>query len=578
MSILNICVSVSLSAAVATTSLAGDFEPASVSSDFGRLVPDGAWAVVYTPSMNHLVQELMPLARSVDPQAAQGLMMMPMMMQMIATSGEAKDGRPAPPAQFHLDKPMGLALGPNNPETGEPSITVILSAKDAGKIQVSGMGGGPSKVVHLTGTDYLAITTKTFTPGTNANALCEGMFTADIAINFDQAAVVKAYGPMIEEGLQSLNIQMPLPAKPTAQQKKQAESQKQMMAYNMKQIRSFLNGFDVWNYGIDFEATELDLLAQYTLTKGSAIPRMAGSNMQALAALCTHVAPDMPMQFVMNTEGMQAMMDLSTGEEAIYPKATQAKMAQLMPIFLKSMQDIRTGLAGGISFGDGGIRLAEVMDSKDSAEQISLTKKAWAALSNADLGISIKDDPASDGFYVYNIHIDPDQMMTAFGAAAFQGMPGSGIDTSAQMKHMMDTLFGGESMQLHLMTEGDLVGVAVGNDKALAGDVHKLMAKGTKSSRIGEAVSHSWGKPVWAISLEVRSLASQFLSVAKAMSGPARVMLPKTLPEGGPIVFDMVGSSTAKADQIRLRTDIASWIKFVKQIEAMAATKGPKAA
>ena len=157
-------------------------------------------------------------------------------------------------------------------------------------------------------------------------------------------------------------------------------------------------------------------------------------------------------------------------------------------------------------------------------------------------------------------------------------MNGSGIDTSAQMKHMMDTLFGGESIQLHLMTEGDLVGVAVGNDKALAGDVHKLMAKGTKSSRIGEAVSHSWGKPVWAISLEVRSLASQFLGVAKAMSGPARVMLPKTLPEGGPIVFDMVGSSTAKADQIRLRTDIASWIKFVKQIEAMAATKGPKAA
>ncbi len=578
MSILKICVSVSLSAAVATTSLAGDFEPASVSSDFGRLVPDGAWAVVYTPSMNHLVQELMPIARSIDPQAAQGLMMMPMMMQMIATSGQAKDGRPAPPAQFHLDKPMGLALGPNNPETGEPSITVILSAKDADKIHVSGMSGGPSKVVPLTGTDYLAITTKSFTPGTNANALCDGMFAADIAINLDQAAVVKAYGPMINEAMKSMDMMIPLPSKPTAEQKAQAKAQQRMMEYNVQQMRVFLDGFDVWNFGIDFEATDLDVLAQYTLAKGSAIPQLAGSNMESLAALCTRVASDMPMQFVVNAECMQAMTDMSMSMDAdAFPKATQAKMAKLVPLFDEVMQNIQTGVAGGMSFGDSGIQVVEVMDVKDSAAMMRLTKKAWAAMSNADIGVSATNIPSTDGVG-FDIVVDEDQLSKSFGMNALMGQPGTGMDPSTQMKKMMQEIFGGGSIQVHMMAKGDLVGMAVGNDKALAGEVRKLMVEGTKSSPLGEALSHSWAKPTWAAIMNVRSLASQGLGMAKAMAGPARVMLPKTLPAGEPVMFEMVGSATADAEQVRVRTDIAAWIKFVKQIQAMDVPKGRKAA
>jgi len=574
MSVLKTFAGASLAAAVTATSFAGDFKPAQIPSDFSRLVPDGAWAVVYTPSLNHLVQELMPVARAIDPQAAQALMMAPMMMQMIATTGEAAGGRPAPPAQFHLDKPMGLALGPNNPETGEPAFTVIISAKDAGKVRMSNMGSGPSEVVHLPGTDYVALTNRAFTPGAGPNALCSGMFAADIAINLDQAAVVKAYGTMIESGLQMMNMPMPLPAKPTAKDRADAEAQKRMQEYNLNQIRAFLNGFETWNLGIDLDATNLDLLAQYTLTPDSTIPRAAGSSKQAMQRLCQHVAADMPIQFVMNSASLQAMMDFNAGSEDLYPPATRAKIAKLMPLIIKSITDIRTGMAGGVALGADGMQVMEVMDARDPAAMISGVRALFELVSNADLGFSASEFRmvAGDGVG-YKITVDPEQMMTAFGGASFAGMPGGSANASAQLKPVFNALLGGDSIDIRYVRQrdGDLVGVALGNDMKLVGQLRKLMAKGTKSSPVGEALEYAWAKPTWAISMEMRTLLSQGMELVKVMVPPIRVMMPKSFPAGDPIVLDMIGSATETADQIRIRTDIQSWISLIKQFQTMAA-------
>jgi hypothetical protein len=562
-------VGVSIIAAVSAHTFAGDFKPATVPAEFGRLVPTGAWAVVYSPSVNHIVQELMPLARSIDPQAAQGLMMAPMMMQMIATSGEAKDGRPAPPAQFNLDAPMGVAIGPANPETGEPNITVILSAKDAGKVRVSNMGSGPSTVVHLAGTDYLALTSSAFTPSAKPNALCDGMFEADLSINIDQAAVVKAFGHEIGQALEMMNMQMPLPAKATAEQKEQAQAMASMQANSLKQIHMLLDGFDVWNFGIDLDGTELDLLAQYTLTEGSIIPFVAGSSKEAMASLAKYVPADMPIQWVVNKATARTMTD-ADGQEDLYPAATQAKLMKLMPLFLESIKHMQTGVSGGIHLGSDGMQIAEFIDTRQSSVMIRDSSIAFTALGDAGLGITVKDLPMVMGDGAgFTMSMDLPTMMEAFGAGAMTSLDASGGASSVQMEQAMKAILGGDAIDIRMVGSDNMVGVAFGNDKKLVGQVRKAMRNPKGDSQLTAAIAHAWAKPTFAFSTDVSAVASTGLGLLKSMVGPMRVILPKTMPQSDPVPVDMIGSATGSASQVRVRTDVANWIKWFKKVQAM---------
>ena len=48
--------------------------------------------------------------------------------------------------------------------------------------------------------------------------------------------------------------------------------------------------------------------------------------------------------------------------------------------------------------------------------------------------------------------------------------------------------------------------------------------------------------------------------------------MPPKLPDTGEVVIDMVGSANDHAEQVRLQTDLADWITWVKAMEQMAAT------
>lgn len=585
MSMFKLLASAGLTVALTGPVLSKDFEAANIPSDFGRLVPEGAWAVVYTPSLNHLVQEITPLASAIEPAAAQQLAMMPMMMSMIATEGGPAGGRPAKPATFHLDKPMGIAVGPTNHETGEPEFTMILSAVNAGDIRLAGgaMGAGPTEVVHLEGTDWVALTSKKFTPGSRANALCDGLFESDLSVVFDQKAVVRDYGPMIEAAMAAMSLDMPVPPDATAEQKEQMASLKKMQEYNAKQLRMLLDGFKQWDIGIDLDGTKLDLLTQYTLTEHSIIPHIAGgthgsrSGPQPLMTLARLVPDDMSVQFLLNKSSVDAMMRLSEAQQAagddLYSPETRAKLSALIPIWNESIADLSTGVSGAMSFPSSGIKLMQFLDTHNSGKMLKAVDEAWTALSKADLGFTaqpLHDGPS--GGVGFDIKIDPAKLFGSFGGAALMGMPGMDNEQmSEHMSAMIHKVLGGDSLPIMYASSGRMVVVGAGNDQGITSEaLARVKARSNKSTRLSAALGKAWAAPTWAVTLEMRSLLGEMMDLVKAMAGPARVMLPPSIPAGSPVPLQLVGSATETASQVRVMTDIADWLKFIKEVMAAA--------
>ncbi|MCH2135106.1 MAG: hypothetical protein MK101_00830 [Phycisphaerales bacterium] len=559
---------------------AKDFEPAKVPSEMGRLVPDGAWAMIYTPSINHLIQEITPVARAIEPQAAQQLAMAPMMMSMIASEGGPEGGRPAKPASFHLDKPMGIAVGPTDPETGEPDLTIILSADNADKIRLSsaGMGGGPSKVVHLEGTDWVALTSTTFKPSANPNALCADLFEADISIALDQSTIVREYGPMIDATLSQMS-NVPVPHNASPEMKEQMASLQKMQEMNAKQMKILLDAFRQWEIGVEFEGTKLDLLAQYKLSSDSAVKFIAGSSSDPrspLHRLAGQVPDGMPIQFVLNKESVEAMMNFGMADDqAVYPKEVMDKIKAMMPTWETMVHAITDGVAGGMGFPASGFEIIQFSGIKGGAQDTDKILRdidtAFTDLSDADLGIKAKpelDNAASS--VTVDLTFDMDKMMKVFGMN-FMDMPG--VDPAAMNKHAENSIraiLGGDTLKMTYQAHGSQLGMVGGNSADLARTMQQKLAASTRGwspSTLSKALGHSWADPTWAVTMDIRQVGGEMLEHVKTMVGPMRVMLPAAIPGGGAVELDMIGSSTDDASQIRVMTDIAQWINMMKDIQ-----------
>ena len=572
-----------LIATLAGSVIAADFGPANAPTGAARLVPDGAWAVVYTPSIKHLLQEITPLAQKADPASSQQLAMAPMMLGMLATSGESVDGHPAPPAKFHLDRPVLVAFGPVDHETQAPNFTLIMSADKAGDVRPQPYGPmGQMHTTHASGSDYVSFSTLKYEAAASANALCDNLFQADLSINVDQAAVVKAYGPQIEGMLAMLSSQSPFVGKKeTDEQRAQAASLARIQAANAKQLRMFLDGFDTWSVGIDLDGTKLDTLMQYVLTSDSAFPRSEAMDKEGMEALCRRVPNGFPIVAALGSSSLVDMLDLSMDfNKSIYSPEVQAKLKPLMPIFKKTMSDIRSGMAIGMGFGEKGVSIVEVVDVDNTADYLKLTTACFDALAKADLGLSVKDLPMvlGDG-KGYTMTIDAQKMMNTFGMGDMSAlMQSGGPDGKSSPQAMMESFMGGDSVELRYITHGDDVSIVGGNDRRLVGKARKALKNADGGSALIEAIDAAWASPTWALSMEVRLLSTEMYHIILAAAGPARVMLPTKLPEGNPVPLLMAGSVNDHGEQVRIKTDLADWMDWVDQIQQMKDVKAANAA
>ena len=558
------------------TCFAGDFAPANAPEAMGRLVPEGAWGVVYIPSFNHMLQEIMTISSKVDPAASQGLMMAPFLFQQLATIGEAQDGRPAPPASFHMDKPMAVAFGPTNHEVGMPAMSIIMSADNAAKVIPApyGMLGGMD-VTHLPGSNYVCFSNAGHAAGADSHDLMDHLFGADISIAIDQEAVVAAYETEIHQMLQMMDDMSKMAAQQGNMSKDVAEAMARVQTMQMEQVEMLLHSFSEWSIGIDFDGTDLDLLAQYELGEQAPFQRSTPGDAEAMRALAQRVPGDYPVQFVMGKSTIESTMQMSLESTAeAYPPQVAQAMAAMMPLWEKCIDDIDNGIAGAVAFDDKtGFKCVQAADVRNGRAAIANAKAAINAIGDADWGIDTAPLPARGGGFGVKITLQMAKLMDAFGVASLMDMAkAQGEDPMAQMDQFMKVLFGGDSIDAHYMVNGNLITSAVGNDPSVLSTASHLAGHGHANPALEGALAEAYAGPTWAVSMDMSAVVQQVYPGILAAAGPARVMMPPKLPDTGEVVIDMVGSANDHAEQVRLQTDLADWITWVKAMEQMAAT------
>ena len=567
-----------LTATLTTTALSGDFGSANAPDAIGRLVPEGAWGVVYVPSFNHLLQEVMTVGAKVDPATSQGLMMAPFLFAQLASVGEAQDGRPAPPAQFQLDKPMAVAFGPNDPELGMPTMTFIMAADDAAEVLPAPYGMlGDMHTAHISGSDYLSFSTASYTPQASPDALMDDLFKADLSIVINQEAVVEAYADEIEQLMVMVQSMSQMAAEQGGADGEAAQAMVRMQAMQMKQLEMTLHAFSDWSIGIDLDGTELDLLAQYVLSDNSPFPKSVAGDQAAMTNLARRVPAGFPIQFVFDAVALESWADWSMESySGMYPAATQAKLDAVMPSWMACINEIEVGMAGAMEFTDEGLGLIEVMGTKNAATTLRHAETAMQKFSDADLGITVTDLPMllKDGAG-YTMTFNMEQMMNAFSPGAIMNMPGvDGQAIAAQMDAATEAFIGGDSLEIRYIAHDDLIGIAISNNKRLVGKTRSLLRDGNDNAALTKALDAAHGGPTWAMSLNVGELVQKMYPMILNMAGPARVMMPPSLPESGPIAISFTGSVNDDGEQVRIQTDLGTWIDYGKKLQQLAEAPG----
>ena len=555
-----------LTAGLSIPVLAADFGPANAPEALGRLVPDGAYAVAYMPSFNHFLQEMMTVGNAIDPAASQGLMMAPFLFSQLATIGEAQDGRPAPPATFKLDQPMAVAIGPNNAETGMPHTTFIMAADDADKVeptQYGPLGGMHSQ--HLA--DYVSFSSLTYSAQASVDPLVVDLFAADLSLGIDQAAAVKAWGEEIDQ-MKTMLMSM---ADMVGQQAGGGDAMADMQKAQLDQVEFMLHAIDSWSWGIDLDGTKLDLLAQYVLSDTGAAFSVTASDKAALATLADKVPADWPMQFVMDASVLRAQIDVAASSFAGLPEETAKKLNAMMPSWEASIDEMKTGIAASMRFTESGIQYIQATDTENVEGMLAHMDGMMEVLNEADLGLTVEDLPMvlKDGAS-YSLQVNMDQVMKAFGSDEMLDMArAQGAPIDEEISAAMDVFLGGETVEVRMVTQGEFVSTAMGNDKRLVGEARRLLKQDDSNTHLNGAINAAYATPTWAAYMDIGSIIDEMYPLILDMAGPGRVMMPPSLPQGDGVNLTMAGSTNDDGEQVRVKTDLAKWIEYFKKLEAL---------
>ncbi len=548
---------IALSASIGLPLVAAPFQTVTVPADVAALVPEGAFMMGYTDSLEALQKDLVSTVSTIEPQYAMAAAMggPAMTLNMLVSAPGQGPGS----AGVKLDGAGAFFMGPLDKTTGEPIGGAIFQVADSSKVVPT---QPTMHVVTLPDSNWVALSNAPYQPGT-ASSISQGMLGATIAINLDQETAVREFKPQIDALLMMMQMQMPPGMAPPEQAAAVARAQ----AANAEKIKMFLKMFKAWNIGVDLDGAKMDMLLRMHPTDLSQLV----TPVPGLDALARYIPADMPITGVFDRSAMAMMMKMSGTDLAAIPEAARQRLEAVMVPWKACIDTVATGASFGFGFGDKGVETIGIMDTTNPPKTIADIKSFWTALQGADIGVSAKELPllASEGVG-YTVKVDMKRMMDAFGMASMfpptaPGQP----DQMAMMQEMVTSLIGKDGMQVRYIIEGDFIVNVIGNRRL--GEAKSLVKSGGADNALSGLLADTLAPATWAARLDIRQLANEGLVMARSMMGPMGAMLPPSVPAGNPVPVSMVGSSDGTSwDQVRVRTDLSDWMTMIKQLQEEA--------
>lgn len=532
-------------------SMAAPFGPATVPADVTKLVPQDSMVLAYTASVEDMQQHLLKTVSAIEPQMA----------MLVAMSGPVsglnmmvkKNGGPPGSAGVDSKAAAAVFMGKPDPQTGDPLVGIIFHVADSSVVEST----QPSMhITRLPGSNWVSLANRPYDLPAQPSTLGEGMLSATMSANVDQKLARELFKDQIGMFLSAMQMDMPQGSMDPEQIKMMKRSQEA----SVQQMRMFIDGINEWNWGIDLNGSELDVLARITPADKS----MLASPSSGLGGLARLIPASMPMMAVFDKSAMDQMMQQSDASMQYLPNVNAAGMKKLMELSKQAMAHCKTGYAVGMSFSDQGFRFIAVNDSDDPEASIKEAAKAIPAMNDLDLGIHATPLEFTGGGASFSLKFDVAKMMRL---GMMDEMDQQTAAQRAMAMQIAEKMLGGpDGLSVHYIPVGKNVLSVIG--KADAEEAKKLIMAGGADNALSKAMSNTLAPGTWGMVADIDQVVSEGLVMMRAMLGPMGAMLPPSIPNGKPVMLSMTGSSAGKGwDQIRVRTDLKDWYDMFQNMQ-----------
>jgi len=341
------------------------------------LVPDNAVAFGMTSPIDELEGVALSIAQDVMPQMA-GMMNADMLLSQALPPGFDVTA-------IDRTKPFGFAVGPLSMEA-QPQIFVLIPTSNADAIKALIPTEGEFYSTRAAD-GYLGITRGLEYPaGTGACALLDGVPSGIAGLSVDVEAIIDAFGPMIEFGMQMARMTMADAMANTPDAAGGMDLNAIMDSY-FGMAQNVFDSVETFKLSVSVEESLVDVRWQTVVSEGSPMASLAGDGATQAAAYMPLLADD-SIAFVFGADAEQLLEKMEPYMNSLfeaYPEGMREGMLASMDSWKGAYGLFGDALAGSGSFTDEGMRFAAYFDGAQfdtlMAKYESLvTEPFWASM------------------------------------------------------------------------------------------------------------------------------------------------------------------------------------------------------
>lgn len=414
------------------------------------LVPDNAVAFGMTSPINDLEGVAVSIARDVMPQMAEMMSADMLLAQALPPGFDV--------TAIDRTKPFGFAVGPLSMQT-EPQVFVLIPTSNPDAIKALLPTEGEFYSTRAA-EGYLGITRGLEYPqGTGTCALLDGMPSGIAGVSIDVEAIVDAFGPMIEFGMQMARMTM-ADAVTQAPEAAAGMDIAAIMDSYFDVAQNVLDSVETLKLSVDVDETLVDLRWETVVSEGSPMASLAGEGTTDAAAYMPLVADD-SIAFVFGADGEELMEKLQPFMDSLfsaYPEGMREGMLASMDSWKGVYGLFGNALAGSGSFTDEGMRFAAYFDGAQFNDLMAKYERMVSEPFWASMGMQYVDTKkATLGDHEltrFTFDFDVSGLLEDTGTEANE-------EQVAQLEAMMEAIYGGQLVttftkvgEMGLMTVG----------------------------------------------------------------------------------------------------------------------------
>ena len=379
------------------------------------------------------------------------------------------------------DRPLLLALSfsPSGPPVG----TAVVPVADAQAYAATLEDG---KVWKQLG-GYVGVSDLTeYEPLAEPSPIAVGLPETASAGRVDLGKIFDMYAPLIEMGLAQIES--------LAQMQSSSSDMdfEGVLDWYIDGIESFIDSADVLDFGVATRGNDLDFTFALRTFQDSPMAELAAEGDAGMAKLAGCVDTGDSIVFLggmeMSTlwESMEGLMDAGL---TMYPESVREQLSQMIDGWKELSPLFGNAIAGSGGFTADGMRFTYYVDSPDPAQFIVKYMELFEKMRDSS-GMFVLEGPTTSK--IGDIEVQHVSMqITEEGLAALMEESSDTSVDPAQLKEIMDVMYGKDGLHFALASSGSRLVLTLGGDEAyLGGAVRRLQAQSAPPSRTPE-----WDRP-----------------------------------------------------------------------------------